>query len=59
MWSTSYACDTSMGNWHHHLYREHVALWVEACDRMGVKIIASAALDAINEYRASKGQPGQ
>ncbi len=26
---------------------------------MSVKIIASAALDAINEYHASKGQPGQ
>ena len=26
---------------------------------MGVEIIASAALDAVNEYRASKGQPGQ
>ncbi len=26
---------------------------------MGVEIIASAALDAVNEYRALKGQPGQ
>ncbi len=26
---------------------------------MGVKIIASAALDAVNEYCASKRQPGQ
>ncbi|KAK0437727.1 uncharacterized protein EV420DRAFT_1487004 [Desarmillaria tabescens] len=47
---------TSTSNWQHHLLMKHLGLWVEACDRLKVKITADKAEGSVTAYWESKGQ---
>ncbi|KAK0465890.1 uncharacterized protein EV420DRAFT_799505 [Desarmillaria tabescens] len=55
--STSFSrSTTSTSNWRRHLLMKHLGLWVEACDRLKVKITADKAEGPVAAYRESKGQ---
>ncbi|SJL00252.1 uncharacterized protein ARMOST_03564 [Armillaria ostoyae] len=55
--STSFGrSTTSTSNWRRHLLTKHLGLWVEACDRLKVKITADNAEGPVAAYRESKGQ---
>ena len=46
----------STSNWWWHLLTKHLGLWVEACDRLKVKITADNAEGPVATYWESKGQ---
>ena len=40
-----------------HLASEHVASWVDTCDKFKIPIKAQVAQKAVNDYRQKRGQP--
>ena len=50
-----FAWTTSSGTLRHHLFGEHIALWVAGCDKLKIPITAKNARQPVAEYRERQG----
>ena len=50
---------TATGPLCHHLYDHHIDEWVTNCDKLGIKITAKEAQDAVDAYYRKAGKYGR